>query len=71
MESAAKPPSVVTRKFYVRKRDRSPGKKKVLLLVCEVKIRLQHLDEVSRNRKEGALKAAETRKRKKMNQDKQ
>ena len=45
---------------------RRPGKK-ILLPVCEVKI-LQHLDEVSRNRKEGALKGAETQKTKETRQ---
>ena len=40
--------------------------KRVLLPVSEINIWLEHLEEVSRNRKEGAIKAAETRKRKKM-----
>lgn len=40
--------------------------KRVLLPVSEATIWLEHLGEVSRNRKEGAIKAAETRKRKKM-----
>ena len=39
--------------------------KKVLLPVSEVKIWLEHLEEVSRNRKGGTIKAAEIRKQKK------
>jgi hypothetical protein len=38
--------------------------KKVLLPVCEVKLWLDHLDTVDTNRKRGAAKAAETRRRK-------
>lgn len=68
----AKPPSLVISEKHkacgnnMSEKEIENLAKKVLLPVNEVKIWLEHLEEVSRNRKEGAIKAAETRKRKKM-----
>lgn len=69
---ATKPPSVVISDKYkacgkdISEKEVQELAKNVLLPVSEVKIWLEHLDEVSRNRKEGAIKAAETRKRRRM-----
>ena len=71
---AARPPSVIISEEFKAHDNLSELEvqdlaKRVLLPVSEVNIWLEHLKEVTRNRKEGAIKAAETRKRKKMEKD--
>ena len=71
LEQVALPPSVVLNKFFVDLKG-SPASddqietvaKKALLPTEEVKIWLDHLSTVAENRKRGAVKAAETRRRK-------
>ncbi len=65
------PPSSILREFYSKLQGREPSEdelkvvaKEVLLPIGEVRIWLDHLTTVTVNRKRGATKAAETRRRK-------
>ena len=67
----SKPPSAILDGFYKNLKGGSPSEselnevaKQTLLSPDEVKIWIAHLDDVARNRRRGAQKAAETRKKK-------
>ena len=70
------PPSTLLKQFHHKLEGKSPTQaqllemaKKCLLPVHEVEMWLEHLSTIAENRKRGALKAAETRRRKKQEKE--
>ncbi len=75
LQPMRKPPSAILKTAFAKLKGKRPSQEKIvelaketLLSVHEVEIWFDHLETVARNRKRGAAKAAETRRRKKAKQ---